>query len=197
MKKTFIICLLISLILVVSIQVVNSQAKNNLPQYQTFEEWCINQENLAPETRHTVEVLLEIAETKECNIAQSILEQKKELELRDRQITDVSPLANLINFKSLVLVNFKSFFLDSNQITDISPLANLINLRELSLSSNQITDISPLANLINLKWLYLYTNQITDVSPLSNLMNLKELWLSENPIPDRNCPLQDETVCRF
>ncbi|MGB7429832.1 MAG: leucine-rich repeat domain-containing protein, partial [Microcoleaceae cyanobacterium] len=159
MRKTFIISLLTCLLLVISSQAIYSQT-NNSPQYQTFEEWCINRENLTPETRHTVEVLLEVAETKECNIAQSILEQKKELVLSDRTITDVSPLANLINLERL--------YLDSNQITDISPLANLMNLESLYLDSNQITDISPLANLINLELLILYENQITDISPLAN-----------------------------
>ncbi len=120
MKKKIIIGLLTSLILAIAHQVVYSQAKNNSPQYQTFEELCFNKDNLTPETRHTVEVLLEVARTKEYNTAQSVLEQNPELLLEDRQITDVSPLANFTNLIKLEL--------NKNQITDVSPLANLIKL---------------------------------------------------------------------
>ena len=176
MKKTFIISFLISLILVISSQIVYSQTKNNLPQYQTFEEWCINRENLAPETRHTVEVLLEFAQTKECNTAQSILDQEIELGLVDRQITDVSPLASLMHLESLVLYN--------NQITDISPLANLMNLEELYLSRNQIKDVSPIANLINLAYLEINDNPVRNVSSLANLINLTYLVLDNTQIRD-------------
>ena len=82
--------------LVVSSKFINAQAQNNLQGYQTFEEWCINQESLTVEKRQTVEILLEVAETEECDRAQSILKQVEDLTLKNRQITDLSPFASFI-----------------------------------------------------------------------------------------------------
>jgi internalin A len=68
-----------------------------------------------------------------------------------------------------------------NNITDISPLRNLVNLRELDLSENEISNLTPLENLVNLEKLNLCYNNIIDISPLENLINLKELDLVMNP----------------
>ena len=54
------------------------------------------------------------------------------------------------------------FSKNKNKITDISPLGNLVNLKSLYLVNTQITDISPLYKLSNLKWLYLSKNNIDD-----------------------------------
>jgi Leucine-rich repeat (LRR) protein len=67
------------------------------------------------------------------------------LKLYGKQISDISPLANLTSLGTL--------YLDNNQIRDISPLANLTNLEDLRLAKNPISDISFLANLPNLRWL--------------------------------------------
>ncbi|MDE0041699.1 MAG: putative glycoside hydrolase, partial [Candidatus Poribacteria bacterium] len=56
-----------------------------------------------------------------------------------------------------------------NQISDISPLAELIKLTSLHLTGNQILDFSPLANLVNLKELWIHHNSVTDISPLQGL----------------------------
>ncbi len=98
------------------------------------------------------------------------------LALVGKKITDISPLANLINLTDL--------YLYENQITDISPLANLSNLRELYMYSNRITDILPLANLTKLTKIHLDDNQITDISPLANLKNLTEICIYRNQIND-------------
>lgn len=95
-QNFFIISLLTNLMLVVSSKFINAQAQNNLQGYQTFEEWCINQESLTVEKRQTVEILLEVAETEECDRAQSILKQVEDLTLKNRQITDLSPFASFI-----------------------------------------------------------------------------------------------------
>jgi Leucine-rich repeat (LRR) protein len=75
-------------------------------------------------------------------------------------------------------------FLYDNKISDISPLAGLVNLEELYISNNQISDIRPLAGLKKLKVLQLHHNKITDISPLSGLTNLSELDISYNQIKD-------------
>ncbi len=102
--------------------------------------------------------------------------------LRHNQISDVSPLAGLVNLENLNLV--------SNQINDISPLTKLTNLRILDLENNQISNVSPLAKLANLRILDLKNNQISNVSPLAGLVNLQFLWLRGNPIADMS-PLRE------
>ncbi len=89
-------------------------------------------------------------------------------------MTDVTPLAALVNLQSLSL--------DANQVTDVTPLAALVNLQELYLANNQVTDVTPLAALVNLKWLYLDANQVTDVAPLAALVNLQGLYIDENQL---------------
>lgn len=89
-----------------------------------------------------------------------------ELDLSNTSITDLHPLATLINLEALFLVG--------NGISDISPLAGLMKLRHLDLSNNKISDISPLAGLTELRILWIKENPITDFSPLSGL-NLTDL----------------------
>ncbi|EDT72268.1 internalin like protein [Clostridium perfringens D str. JGS1721] len=102
------------------------------------------------------------------------------LDLNNKNISDITGLENCTSINELIL--------HGNQISDISPLANLINLENLDLGydkyGNQISDISPLANLTNLKHLYAKHNQISDISPLANLTNLQTLWLQNNRISD-------------
>ena len=114
------------------------------------------------------------------------------------QISDLSPLAGLINLRNLSLIrnpisdlsalsglaNLNELHLHGNQITDIGPLSGLINLTVLGLNGNEISNLSPLAGLTNLTGLYLNGNQITDLSLLVGLTNLTELVLSVNQITD-------------
>ena len=74
--------------------------------------------------------------------------------------------------------------LHANQITDVTPLAELIDLTTLGLGLNQITDVTPLAKLTKLKTLWLSDNQIADVMPLAKLTKLRTLYLARNPTPD-------------
>ena len=81
-------------------------------------------------------------------------------------------------------VNAWELRLSWNQISDLSPLAGLVNanMNSLDLHQNQISDISPLAELTNLEWLNLgHNTEIIDLSPLSDLTKLKGLWLVEVP----------------
>ncbi|EAW37003.1 leucine-rich repeat domain-containing protein [Lyngbya sp. PCC 8106] len=105
-------------------------------EFKTFVEWCENKAQLAGETQHTIEVLLEQAGTTDCNQANQILSQFTELSL------------------------------PTNKISDIKPFSSLTQLTSLGLSDNPIHDLSPLSNLTQLTELYLYYNQeISDISP--------------------------------
>ena len=154
-----------------------------MPEYATFEEWCLNQETFTPDIRKTIRVLLNRAETEECDRAQSVLDELTELYLSERILTDISPLVTLTNLTKLVL--------DGNRVTDISPLSSLTHLTHLSLDDNfNVIDISAVANLHNLEILNLNANEVEDISPLMNLTQLVNLNLGANRIKDAS-PLKN------
>ena len=156
---------------------------------KTFTEWCQQKANLPQETRHTVEVLLKVAETQNCSQANQTLINFTKLELPLNKISDTAPLSALTNLNAL--------YLAENQISDIKPLSNLTNLIILDLSENQISNIKPLSNLTKLTTLSLSQNQINDIKPLSNLTKLTEVDLAKNPLISKQCPLQPESICKF
>ena len=98
------------------------------------------------------------------------------LNLNNRNILDLSPLARLTELKYLILYE--------NNISDISPLAQLTELIRLDLKNNNISDISPLAQLTQLRELYLSGNSISNISPLAGLTQLVLLDLDANNISD-------------
>ena len=96
------------------------------------------------------------------------------------RITDLHPLANLINLTDLHIWHLRIADMPLVTNLDISPLVGLINLEVLSLENNGISDISPLAGLKKLQRLHLSDNQIEDFSPLARLTNLWELRIRNN-----------------
>ena len=153
-------------------------------EFSRFTESCLERESLDGEERKTIEVLLEIAETEDCQAANENLMTIERLDLSDRQISHLKPLS--------VLTNLQKLYLGQNQIIDLSPLVNLSQLTDLYLPNNQITDIAPLSGLENLTTLYLDNNQITDIRPLLNLRSLEILYANGNQIqnldPVENLP---------
>jgi internalin A len=143
---------------------------------RTFADWCLNKNNLSVETLHTINALLQVAKTTDCNQASKLLSALSELSLSSNQIADLKPLSTLTNLTGLSL--------DGNQIADLKPLSALTNLTNLVLDSNQIADLKPLSTLTNLTGLSLNKNRIADLKPLSGLTNLTELWLNDNQIAD-------------
>ena len=119
----------------------------------------------------------------------SNLTNLKTLSLQHNNISDISPLSGLTNLTVLELGDPQEIpsRLADNTIADISPLSNLTNLRKLELLNSSIVDISPLSGLTNLTELGLQNNSIVDISPLSDLTNLTTLYLenilSIPPIP--------------
>lgn len=169
---------------------------------KTFRDWCQNKQNISPDAKHTVDVLLQLVSTQNCSKAALRLNKRTSLnitqfpggdspgtkwDLEPNQhdtkygagkpnIVDVSPIASLTNLKVLLL--------GANQIHDISPLSSLKNLKELDLYLNQISDIKPLSSLLKLKKLALNSNPGFALSPLSNLTNLIFLQLTGVRIKD-------------
>ncbi len=96
--------------------------------------------------------------------------------LQNTQVSDLSPLAELMNLEWLDL--------PYTQVSDLSPLTELKSLKELRLYNTPVNDLSPLVVLKNLGTLDLSNTQVSDVSPLSELKNLKQLNLSNTQVND-------------
>ena len=71
-----------------------------------------------------------------------------------------------------------------NEISDISPLAGLINLHYLNISDNPFSDISPIAGLINLEEIHFTNKNVGDISFLTGFKKLKSFTTWDNPISD-------------
>ena len=127
---------------------------------QTFADWCREKADLNPDAKHTVEVLLLIAGTNDCNGADRELSSLTELSVDTNEISDLKPLESFTKLKELDL--------GWNKISDLKPLKSLTNLTVLKLHDNQISDIKPLESLTNLKRLNLHTNKIIDIQPLES-----------------------------
>jgi internalin A len=174
-------------------------------QTQSFVEWCQRKASVPSDTRHTIDVLLEMAGTNDCKsadgrIRKHILEYGTFLSLSGRRISDLKPISGFTEVTAI--------FLENNQISDLQPLTNLSNLSTAKLGNNQISDLRPLARMSRLSRLDLRNNRISDVTPLAALSSMEELILDNNQITDlsslrvlrklgqlhvRNNPLSDKS----
>lgn len=90
--------------------------------------------------RRTVSAVKARTMAESCDQANERLLGMRTLSLRDRGLTDVSPLADLQQIETLDL--------SLNPGVDVSPLASLESLRKLDLTNSGVTDLAPLAALI-------------------------------------------------
>ncbi|BDX08280.1 leucine-rich repeat domain-containing protein [Planctobacterium marinum] len=130
----------------------------------------------------------------------SQFEQILSLDVSDNNISDLSPLENLIYNYRLNLSNNQItdiskislssapsllyLYLAGNQITDVSYLSNLKELRILDLENNQVLDITALSDLTKVRRVNLNGNQVSELSPLGGLGSLTRLYLADNEIID-------------
>src|SRR4028119_295221 len=80
---------------------------------RTFADWCLNKNKLSVETLRTINTLLQVAETTDCNQASKLLSALTELYLGSNQIADLKPLSTLTNLTKLLFIN--------NQIANLRP----------------------------------------------------------------------------
>lgn len=94
----------------------------------------------------------------------------------DRRIKDLSGIEKFTALRTLRL--------DKNAITDLSPLANLVNLTVLDIRTNpDLTDVSVVENFPNLVQLILENCNISQdsIDAISKCTNLTKLSLGNNP----------------
>jgi internalin A len=157
--------ILYTMLILTSGDLVGVAIADEVTQPKSFIELCQNQADLSPQTKLTLNALLHHTDATDCRQASEKLQSLSELDLSDRQLSDLTPLAT---FTQLTRLN-----LAKNQISDITPLESLTKLTELNLESNQISDLKPLQPLENLKNLNLRFNPIVDYTPLQYLIRLE------------------------
>lgn len=84
------------------------------------------------------------------------------------------------NLDGLAHMEHLTLTIQGPKVSDLSPMASLINLEILQLLNIPATDLSPLKGLTNLRILRLLETQASDLSPLEGLMNLKQLSMGKN-----------------
>jgi internalin A len=144
---------------------------------KSFTAWCEQKESLPTETKKTIDVLLEKAETTDCQEADFKLSNLTILDLSNSEISDLQPLTGLKNLEGIML--------NENKIIDLKPLEELGNLQLLDLSNNQISDLKPLTTLSHLELLLLNSNKISDIQPLAKITNLYGVTFSDIAVPYR------------
>jgi len=95
-------------------------------------------------------------------ISQKEMLNLTDLDLHFGPVEDADEVADLTGLEFALNLEILSI---SGNISDISPLKNLVNLESLFISFSNMSDVSPLKNLVNLEYLYLSGNSISDVSP--------------------------------
>ncbi|MGB8700152.1 MAG: leucine-rich repeat domain-containing protein [Thermosynechococcaceae cyanobacterium] len=146
-------------------------------QPQTFREWCLPKNSLPATTRHTVEVLLAIMNTQDCNAAGKAADASAyqpnllQLVLQDwlgrETYCKLWTLWNRVPFPRSEMAGLGNRLdLSHRQLVDLRPLATLAQIYRLDLSHNQIQDVGPLAAMTSVSQLNLSHNQIQEVAPL-------------------------------
>lgn len=98
--------------------------------------------------------------------------------LCNSNITDLTDIVKILKkFEGL-----KTLYLSMNNISDISPIKELVNLNKLDLRENKITDLTPISKLTILNKLYLKKNLISNILPIKHLNQLERLNLQYNKI---------------
>ncbi len=92
-----------------------------------------------------------------------------------RKITDL----DVINDK---LENVKELDLSNNQISDLKGIENFPHIRVLKFNNNKIEKIEGVASLKSLEKLFLRNNKIKEIKNLKEFSSLKYLDLSNNPM---------------
>jgi len=89
-------------------------------------------------------------------------------------ISNLEPVSKLPFLKKLTIKD--------NQLTDLSPLAEMRLLEELNVSGNAIDNILPLASVTTLKSLSIENTLVTDISIMENMQNLVSLNIAGTSI---------------
>ncbi len=145
---------------------------------KTFAYWCEEKDTNKPIGKTIDAVLNNFQSSTRYETTNPLIFKTRVLNLSNKGLEDISPLASLLQMRSL--------WLDNNHIHDINAIGSLKNLVFLSLNHNSISDTHILYEMTGLKWLFLNSNQIENVGFAEDLKNLKFLALKNNNISNPN-----------
>ena len=134
-----------------------------------------------PDTNLRAAIAEELGKSPNAPITVEEMERLRELRALGRGIQDLTGIQFATNLGLLMLGHWEG---EGNQVSDLSPIAGIINLRELWVSNNPVSDISPLRGLKNLTRLHLQHTQVSDISPLRNLKQLVRLYIFHTSVSD-------------
>ena len=126
-----------------------------------------------PDTNLRAVIAEELGKSPNAPIIVEDMERLRRLEAQNRGIKDLTGLQFATNLRTLLLGEFWGG--TGNQVSDLSPIAGLINLQKLWISNNPISDLTPVSGLTNLTDLVLNQTLVSDLSPVSGLTNLTRL----------------------
>ena len=120
------------------------------------------------------------------------------LHLIDNQISDLSPIAGLIELREIWargnvlsdispvrgLINLTHLEFPGSPISDLSSVKGLTNLIYLNCNNTLVSDLSPISGLVNLEWLLMHHTNVSDMSPISGLINLKVIYFNNDTVSD-------------
>lgn len=173
MTPRFMLAIALS-VMEMNVGVSTTKTERTSGQLYDFVDWCIQYNQLSSSEQHTVNALLEVSGTDNCQDSSHYLLSLTTLDLSDRQIESLAPLSGFDQLQSL--------YLGQNQITDLSPLESLQQLTRLYLANNRIADVGSISQLDNLTTLSLDNNEIQDLTPLAYLRSLTILYANGNRI---------------
>lgn len=153
------------------------------PAPTSFAAWC-RKGDRSPVQTATVLAMLDatpggisaLGAPAACDAADAFLRSIATLDLRNKDVQSLEPLAHLPQLQTLLLAH--------NRITDLRPLPKLTALGHLDLSGNGLTGIAALAPLTQLTRLDLSDNPITDIRALAALPLLTGLSLDRTGVSD-------------
>ncbi|MCC9599219.1 leucine-rich repeat domain-containing protein [Stieleria sp. JC731] len=96
------------------------------------------------------------------------------IDLRDNQISDLTPIAGLKRLQSVSL--------SGNRIKSLEAVKDLTAMQLLDVSRNLIDDLKPLGAMSNLRTLYVAENDIKSLEPIASLSKIWSLDASGNEL---------------
>ena len=137
-----------------------------------FGKWCLGYAGLDVDARWSVDTLLRVAGSRDCDRAVTVLSRLKVLDLSGTGVVDLEPIGELGQLERVVL--------SRNGVVDLGPVAGLKGLKSLVVRGSRVRDLWPLAKLGELRSIVLEDSRIEDLSPLVGLKKLGSLSVAGN-----------------
>lgn len=117
--------------------------------------------------KYTVNVVLNMAGTKDCAAANTWLQSREYLSFINNGLVDISPLKELKNLRQLKL--------EGNSIKDLSPIVGMVSLKKLMIKDAVAPSVAMLTSLKELTDFVLHAPNVVDISAVASFTKLENL----------------------